>query len=637
VRLRAGVPLEQGTPAIARAIGSGYAVETPERRGAQMDRLITGFAAAFDVSSFLALAMGVFVIVNVLTVAVDRRRREIGILRALGATPRQIQLLFLAESILFGAAGGLIGVLFTQALTGWFLGVMGSSVATAYGLESQTRASLDVTIAGIALGLGIVASFIGGWMPARRAARISPARALASGSLRARERVRSPRANAVGASLFVLAVALATAPLGPKTVMVLVLAAGMMATVLLAGPIAARLLTLIGPLLARLNRAAGQVAADSLRSQPRRTATTTAGVALSLAFVLGAGGYLHSTRTAFNRWADDVMTEDLIVRSSLRLAPGQQRLPARLENEILADPSVRGLDKYRTDWTTVRGHPALLVSIDTEGMLDRTRQEFTQGTEAQMRTGLAGGHQCAVSDNFARFHGLKVGDLVELPTPTGDLRLPIAAVITSFVSDRGMVLIDGELFRSRWLDDSVDGFHVRLQPDVDPLRARDALAARLAPHGPALISTRAEFVAQVNEALNGFYALTRLTIAMAVVVAFISIATALLISVIERSREIGILKALGASRAQVQGAIVLEALAVAACGLVMAIPLGSLLARFLETVVADSYAGFRLPHAYPGALLTQIVIGLPLMAAAAAWWPARQAAALTVTETVSCD
>jgi putative ABC transport system permease protein len=277
------------------------------------------------------------------------------------------------------------------------------------------------------------------------------------------------------------------------------------------------------------------------------------------------------------------------------------------------------------------------VSIDTGPVLERTRQEFLQGSREEMRQGMVQDGKCVVSDNFARLHDVGIGDVVELAAPTGPLRLPIVAITTSFVSDRGVIFVDRGLFVKHWQDDGVDGFHVVLHPGSDVLRVRDALVARLAPHAAVLVSTRQEFVAQVNSALAGFYALTRLTISMALVVAFVGIATSLLISVVERSREIGIMKALGAARAQIGGAVVLEALAVAACGLALAVPLGILLARFLETTVAESYSGFNMPHAYPLRLLGEILIGLPVLASLAAWLPARQAIALRATETISYE
>ena len=636
VRLDPGVSVEAGRRAIQRAIGPGYRVETPESRGVDMDNLLTGFVGVFDMSSVLALAMGAFLIFNVLSVAVDRRRRDIGILRTLGTTPRQIQTLFLCEACVLGVAGSVLGLVAGRTLAHWFLDIMGSTVQLTYGLENEARAALDPLVATGSLGLGMVASFAGGWMPARLAARVRPTASLAVGAFRGRSAIRSRGALALSAVLLVACGAMVLlAPVGAKTLMVFVLLTGGGSTVLLAGPVAGWLVRAITPLLARVSPVAGHLAADSLLSQPRRTATTTAIVALSLAFVLGAGGYLHSTRTVFDRWADGTLTEDLRVRAAIQVAPSSQRLPAGLETEILSHPSVLAVDGYRTDWVTFRGDAAVMLSFETGTVLDRTQQDFLEGSEEQMRHGLLEAGGCVVSANFARLHGLRLGDVVELGAPTGLVRLPIAAIVRSFVSDHGAIYVDLQLYREHWQDDRVDGFHVRLDPGADPPRVREELPARLSASAPVLVSTRQEFLEHVDGIFDGFYALTRLTISMVLVVALVGVTTSLLISVVERSREIGLMKALGASGSHVRTAFVLEAVAIAGCGLLIAVPLGALLARFLETIVSESYSVFRMPNAYPVGLLTVVTIGLPVLAAVAAWLPARQAVALMVTETLT--
>lgn len=638
VRLASGVDVEDAAAELRKALGPAYGVETPERRGQEMDRLMAAFAGGFEVSSLLALAMGVVVISNAVAVAVDRRRRDIGILRAVGATARQVQVLFLLEATILGLVGAVLGLAAGQFLVWWQLGVMGGAVSASYGLDAEAPASIDPSVAAIALALGGLASFVGAWIPARAAARVRPIEALAAGVFRRREPVRSPRAHVAGAVLLLVCAGLALSrAVSAATQLILLLVTGTGAIVLLAGPFAGRLVRAAAPLVRRAAPVAGPVAADALLSQPRRTANTTATAALALAFVLGAGGYLHATTAAFNRWVDTAITADLMVRASLRLAPSGQRLPSALHEEILKEPSVDLAAAYRSDWVTFRGEPAVLVSMDVSSQMAHTEPELVRGTRSEMLHGLVERQQCAVSDNFARRHGVDVGDVVELPAPSGIVRLPVAAIVRSFVSDRGVVFIDRQVFNARWRDERVDGFEVVLRPGANPAAVREALAARVATVAPALVSTRQDFVAQVRSTLEGFYTLTRLVIWMALAVAFMGIATSLLISVVDRSRDIGVMRALGAGRVQIGGAVVLEALGIAGCALVIAIPLGELLARFLETTVAERYSGFRMPHAYPVALLAQMVVVLPFLAAGAAWLPARQAVRLNPAATLACE
>ena len=242
-----------------------------------------------------------------------------------------------------------------------------------------------------------------------------------------------------------------------------------------------------------------------------------------------------------------------------------------------------------------------------------------------------------VSENFFRRYGLGVGDEVELVTPGGIVQIPIAAVVRDYSSDQGMVLIDRTLFLRLWKDDRVDIFDVSVVPGADVESVRNAITTLLAGKYPALVSTRAEFTAEINKAIDAFYALTRITVFLALIVAFLGIATSLLISVAERTREIGILKALGALRGQLGRSIVVEALALALTGLVLAIPAGNLLALFMEGGIAEFFTGWRMPHHYPWEILVQLLILLPLISAVAAWVPARQAGKLKITEAIGYE
>src|SRR5262249_1427674 len=134
IRLKPGVTIESGAAAVREAIGNAFRIQTPETRGADTAQLTDAFVSGFEISNVLALMMGGFLIFNVLTVAVDRRRRDIGILRTLGATRRQIGGLFLLEAAIVGAVGGLLGCAAGRLLAHGFISVMARAVADAYGL-----------------------------------------------------------------------------------------------------------------------------------------------------------------------------------------------------------------------------------------------------------------------------------------------------------------------------------------------------------------------------------------------------------------------------------------------------------------------------------------------------------------------
>jgi putative ABC transport system permease protein len=308
-----------------------------------------------------------------------------------------------------------------------------------------------------------------------------------------------------------------------------------------------------------------------------------------------------------------------------------------VREELLGVPGVRSVESYRAVRPAFRGDRILVSSMEISPLLDRTHQTFLQGDAESMRRGLTQEGKCAVSDNFFRKFGLGRGDLLEVATPSKLVKLPIVAVFQDYSSDRGTVLIDRSLFLSLWKDDRVDTFDVNLLPGADVGKVRDSIRARLAASAQGLVSTRQELEAEIGRAVGAFYNLVSVTVFLALIVAFLGIVTSLLISVAERKRDFGVLKALGALGSQLQRSVVLEAVVLSVTGLLLAVPAGNLLAYFLETTVAEVFAGWQMPHRYPWGLAARLAVSLPLIAAFASWVPARQAARTNVAEALGYE
>jgi putative ABC transport system permease protein len=638
LRLAEGTGLTSGTEAVQAAVGPGYRVETPERRGGQMARLVEGFTAGFSVSSVFALGIGTFLIFNAFNVSVTRRRRDIGTLRALGATPRQVQALFLAEALLLGTLGGILGLLLGTALSQSFLKMMGATSELLYGVPGASRADLTPSLAVQSVALGVVASLAGAFAPSRTASRVHPTEAFAKGSHQAGGGAVGTGRLAAGAGLLASgAVVALRAPLPGLPLVFLVLALSAAGVIALTGPTARALLSRTAPLAARLFPLAGRLAADSLLSNPRRTSGTVVAMTLSLTFVLGFGGYMGSAMGAIVRWMDDIITSDLYVRASASYVRPDFRFPPSLRQELLRVEGVRSVESYRGLRLPFRGETISLATIEIGPMLDRTRHHFLQGDARAMRRGLVEEGKCAVSDNFHRRFRLGVGDIVELATPTGMASFPIAAVLRDFTSERGTIYLDRTVFVERWRDDRVETYDVNLAKGTEPGVARARVRALLGGRMPALISTRHEFISELARAVDDFYALVKITVLLALAVAFLGIVTSLLISVAERRREIGILKSLGALGPQIGRSVALEGVVLSLVGLALALPLGDLMARFMETTVVELFTGWRMPHTWPAALVLTLALALPIVSAIAAWFPARQAARVKVTEAIEYE
>lgn len=634
IRLRPHTSVDAGIAEIIDAIGPGFRVEAPDRRGAELQRLADAVVNGFGIITVLALGIGLFLVFNVFAIAVQRRRRDIGILRAVGATPSQVGALFLCEAALLGVAGGLLGAALGNALAGRTFRLMGAALDASLGMAGGGSAVPTLGVIGQGLAVGLLASLVGAWLPSRRAALVQPVEAMANGIFATTPGQASPRRALAGLVVLLMAYALGRFSLLPERYLLPVVALGaVLGTIVFAGRAARVFVRPVLPVLAWLAPASGRVAADALR-QPRRTMATSAALTVSAAFVLGVAGYLQAARASFDGWIANVVTADLVVRASSSWRPAAMKLPYDLRTRLLQTPGVRSADAVRSDAVEYRGQAVTLVTVEGRRFGERTHPEFVAGDLRAFQLRLPVERQCVVSDDFARRFALGLGDVVTLESPAGAVRLPVAAVVAA---DRSTITIDRSLFVELWASDRVDAFYVTLEPGASSEQVREALGPRLAGATPALVSTREEFVEEMRRALGLVYVVIRAAVLVALAVALLGIAVSQLVVVAERSRDIGILRALGAVPSQIGAAVILEAVTLAVVSLAIALPLGDLLAWLLRAHVSETLVGRSFSRAYPLDTMWALLLGLPVAGIVATWIPARWAARLSVTETISYE
>jgi len=182
IRAREGVTVEECRRTVSAALGSSLDVNTPSARGRQFEALLQSYSKAMTISSLFALIVGMFIIYNSFAVAVTHRRAEIGVLRALGATRREIQRLFFLESIAAGALGSVVGAAAGLAMASVVTAYMSAILEQAAGFSQRvTELTVDPKLIAIGIAIGILTSIFAAWIPARSAARVDPVQALQKG------------------------------------------------------------------------------------------------------------------------------------------------------------------------------------------------------------------------------------------------------------------------------------------------------------------------------------------------------------------------------------------------------------------------------------------------------------------------
>jgi putative ABC transport system permease protein len=613
IGLREGVTLEQGGAAIRRALGPAYTVEPPSGRGKQFENLLGIYSLAISISSAFALVIGMFIIYNSFSIAVTQRRGEIGILRALGATRGQIRTLFLAESAAAGAigsaAGLALGLAFARSLTGF----TGQMMDTVFGVPQNAKdVSLDPRFLGIAFAMGVLTSMIAAWIPARNAAGVQPVQALQKGRyqvLGAGENRRRRNAALAAAGIALVCLFLR----GNRPAFYLGYLMTVIAGLLLTPFFSLELARLLRRPLKWLRPVEGALAADSLIQAPRRTSATVAALMLSLALVIGQGGVARAAFDSIQVWIGSTLNPDLFVSTSQTLAARDFHFPASMYDELMRVPVIDEIQPVRTVRVQFRQSQVMIVGVPLRAVHARVRASPVAGDLETMYRLAGEGQGVIVAENLAILEKLKVHDMFELATPSGPLRLPIVGVIRDYSNQLGTVFMDRSVYVRFYGDDSVDIFRVYLKRGVQPEEARKAIVERMGSVRMFVLLNR-EVREYVLKLTNQWFGMTYLQVLVAVIVAVLGIVNTLTVSIADRRRELGVLRAVGGLRNQIRGTVWLEAAAIGLIGLVLGIFTGAINLYYELEAIRNDLAGLPLSYEFPFGV---VAILAPVILAAA--------------------
>ncbi len=629
VKLSPGATSAAVERAISTVLPRGVEVVTgqtvADENTSLMNQILGFLSTALLVFAFIALFVGAFTIFNTFSIIVGQRTRELALLRIVGASRRQIFQSVLFEAFLMGLVASLVG--------------LALGVATAMGLDSLLRAfgvtlpqgplvfSLRTVLASVGVGVGV--TMISAVSPARHAVRIAPVVALVSYSSTV---VTSKRRRlVVGAAVGALGVALLGAGLARGTIALV--GAGALAlfvgAAMLAPLVARPMASVLGRPLAALVGVAGTLGRENSMRSPRRTAQTASALMIGLALVATFSVFGASIAQSATGSITDAFAADYIISGSLTGAP-----MSGISNAApVAAASVPGVSTVtRVDGGVFEyDHSVLNLAAITSESLSRT--VTLRMASGDGRAALAAG-EMLVSSTAANSHHLAVGDVIHVRfARTGATTLRVGGVYKPNALLGSYVVSEG-FFAAHFAPGSQPiVILVRTISGASPAMTA-ALKSGLHQFANLKIETRAQFIAtqqsQVNQILGLIYAL----LALAIAIALIGIVNTLLLSVFERTREIGLLRAVGMRRRQVRAMIRSEALILAVFGGILGVALGTVLGVALSlSLRQQGITDVVVP--YPN--LGIFVVVAALLGLAAASWPARRAARLNVLEAISVE
>ncbi len=623
------------------ALGPDYTVQPIPRTNPVMDYQLSQFRTIFFGVSVLAMLIGAFIIFNSLSLSVVERVKEIGVLRALGARRREVVGAIALEA-------GLVGLLASAAGVGLGIGLARLALRHVAGFINLFAQVVDVRevtvpweVPATAIAVGVSTALAGGVLPALAAARVAPMVAIRRATYEQGLRRGYVLPCAAGAVLFALALACGARPGAGREVIILSMIGAVCGFALALPQI---ILTCSGGfrlLARRFLRIESTLAVDTIVKHPVRTALTVIAFAGSLSLVVTVWGALHSFETSVHNWLHSIMPWDLTIQ--LRdLGAGvydSATFSDSLAREVVRDPRVDRAYGVRVQYAPFRDTTVMVLAIDMREFMDLRVElgRFADAAEAERRVAALQGGAVLVSENFAHLAGVRPGEEIELGTGTGPRRFRVLATMEDYSWPRGVVMLDRGVYRELWDDDGLTYLDLRVHPGADVAAVRADLARSLQGRYRAFLYETHEIRDQARRVIREWFTLADAQVLLAVLIGGIGVVNTGVISLITRARQIGILRAVGASHGQICLSLGIEAAWVGTLSGLLGVAMGLFVIKFPIQWITLQSSGYTLPFLIPWKAVTVSLVGGVVIGVLAGLIPMRWVGRIDVVEAIGYE
>lgn len=633
-----GVTQQQLADDVAAVTGPDVTVVTGEEAAddaaSQITEALSFFNIILLVFALIALFVGSFLILNTFSMLISQRTRELALLRAVGATRGQVTRSLLGEALVVGAVSSVLGCIVgigVVYLLRWFFGSFGLDLGS-------TPLQLEPRTFGIGIALGVLFTAAAAWFPARRASKIPPVAALRDDAS-IPGKALTVRGTAGGLQILVGAGSLVMGVAGGGSsgaslvgIGVLLLLTGMITfSPVLASPVARGL----GWPLPRLFGTVGRLAVDNASRQPRRSAATASALMIGLALVTALTIFASSITASLNAAIDRAIGAELIVATET-----QRPFPRTVANDIEGLDGVAVVSRSTFTQAQIAADPiappgagqdpptTFVGTVDPATIDDVINLTFSEGGFDQLTDS-----GVIVDTATATSSGLEVGDEVTFTFAGGSGTYEVVgtyepagfftgySITNQALEDAGVSI--GDTFVYVKADEGAD--LAALQAEIEQV---------LSSYPGVIVQSQAELKEQVQSNVQALLGVMIALLGLAIVIAVLGIVNTLFLSVLERTREIGMLRAVGTSRWQVRWMVVLESIVIALFGAILGIVLGVVFATALQRTLADQ--GIDVLQIPIPSLVLYLVIAMVVGALAAAW-PAYRAARLDVLRAITTE
>ncbi len=622
--------------AIRAAVPASWDVETPGARSEENRRMLRAFRWNLRILSYISLLVGAFLIYNTIAVSVVRRRSEIGILRALGTSSRGVLLIFLGEAAMLGLVGSVLGIVLGRVLAAALLRMISDTVNALFTTSAPGAIALSPPSIALAIVTGTGVAVVSALIPAREAARVAPAEAMRRAIVEHETRLHVKRDVIWAAALALIAICLAQmGPIDGKPIagyaatLFAVASAALLSPAFVTGAIRA-----LRGTLKRVAGAAGLIAGRSLVASLARTSIIVTALATAIAMMVSVGVMVGSFRETVEVWLDSQLRADLYMRAEGIGTAGIFPPIAAAVPEIAAKvPGIEQVDVLHAFEFHYEGTRATFGGGNMNIVRRRRFIRFLSGDADAIMASLPGRDRAIVTEPFSDKHHVKVGDILKIPLGGHEVALTVAGIYYDYSSDRGMVLVDRSTLLKYLPEQPVTNVAMYLAPGADSTKVRHELEARLADY-PLLIAPNEVLRRGAVAVFDRTFAVTWALEAVAILVAMLGAANSLLALVLDRRREIGLIRYLGADGGQVRKMILTEAGLLGLLAGVLGLALGMALSLVLIYVVNKQSFGWTIQFHPPVALLGAALVLVWVVTVVAGLYPARFATRLVPAEVI---
>lgn len=599
-------------------------VQTPAGRTRQTAGMLASFQLNLTALSLVSMLVGCYLIYNAVAAAVLRRRGEIGVLRSLGASPRFLRGIFLAEAAVVGFVGAICGLLLSLPLAGVLTGLVARTITSLYVLMSIDRPTLSVEQLGLGLILGTLAALVAAWIPSHEATRVDPREVLHPGHLEEKALPNLRWQTLLGVATLLASGLSGWAALHFGLGWIGFLSAFLVVAgfSLLVPLVTASLARQLGHSLLHWNSPAA-LGLQNLGRSLSRNSFTIAALAAALAMLVSISVMIYSFRGSVEQWMERTLVADVFAAPAANeIASVRHIFPAPILQWLREHPQVRELGTFREETLIWSGRT---ISLGVFSGPARGELEFLEGDSALRAQALDRGEGAAISESLAQRTGLKAGDTMELPLPSGVHRLRVLGTYRDYTRDAGVVLIPQYLWLAVGGDPGIHSVAVFLREGQAVDSFTEALR-QVAPDSTALsIYSNRSLKERIGEIFAQTFAVTGVLRLIALVVAVSGILLGLGVLVQERARQTGILRSIGASRGQIFSMVLWEAGAIGVISAGVGLISGAFLSLVLTYVINKAYFGWTVSLQYPLGFLFTLpgwVVAVALLAALIPAWRA---------------